>query len=212
MSLFEASSILVGVRTGAPKQSRDEPGGSPFYWPGGAGRRSGVNSVCWTCTEHEKASTDMVAGSTGLSVPPVGRGRVSRQSPKALSTDAVFADGPARGSCETAAFWGGGGAKGPAHQLTLFSINQCCWTGRKRGNMAGSQGKAFDISKRSVWEAYRKVAGNRGAPGVDKVTLEEFETDLQRQLVQDLRAVPRLGGSRGFCRPAFLPTNSGPPQ
>jgi RNA-directed DNA polymerase len=48
--------------------------------------------------------------------------------------------------------------------------------------MAGPQVKSFDIPKQSVWEAYRKVAANQGAPGVDKVTLEEFEADLKGNL------------------------------
>ncbi len=48
--------------------------------------------------------------------------------------------------------------------------------------MAGPQAKSFDIPKQSVWEAYRKVAANRGAPGVDEVTLKEFETDLKNNL------------------------------
>src|ERR1044071_8005377 len=42
--------------------------------------------------------------------------------------------------------------------------------------------KPFDISKRSVWEAYEKVRANKGAPGVDKVSLAEFEKDLKHQL------------------------------
>jgi len=41
-----------------------------------------------------------------------------------------------------------------------------------------SAGKSFEISKREVWEAYRQVKANKGAPGVDKVTMEDFETDL----------------------------------
>ena len=45
-----------------------------------------------------------------------------------------------------------------------------------------SSGKSFDISKWEVWEAYRQVKANRGAPGVDGVTLEEFEKDLQGNL------------------------------
>jgi hypothetical protein len=45
---------------------------------------------------------------------------VPRQKPKALSTDAAFAGGPARSSCEAAARWGGGGAKGPAHRGCCF--------------------------------------------------------------------------------------------
>ena len=43
-------------------------------------------------------------------------------------------------------------------------------------------GKSFDISKWEVWEAYRQVKANRGAPGVDGVTLEEFDKDLKNNL------------------------------
>jgi len=43
-------------------------------------------------------------------------------------------------------------------------------------------GKPFDISKRVVWEAYEKVKANRGAPGVDAVSVEEFEKDLKNNL------------------------------
>jgi RNA-directed DNA polymerase len=48
--------------------------------------------------------------------------------------------------------------------------------------MARPQAKPFDIPKQSVWEAYRKVAANNGAPGVDEVTLSEFEADLKDNL------------------------------
>ena len=43
-------------------------------------------------------------------------------------------------------------------------------------------GKSFDISKWEVWEAYRRVMANKGAPGVDGQTIEEFETDLKGNL------------------------------
>lgn len=43
-------------------------------------------------------------------------------------------------------------------------------------------GKPFDISKREVWEAYLKVRANKGAPGVDGCTIEEFDKDLQGNL------------------------------
>jgi RNA-directed DNA polymerase len=43
-------------------------------------------------------------------------------------------------------------------------------------------GKPFDISKREVWEAYEKVKANKGAPGVDGCSIEEFEKDLRNNL------------------------------
>jgi len=42
--------------------------------------------------------------------------------------------------------------------------------------------KPFDIAKREVWEAYRQVRANQGAPGVDGVTLDEFDKDLKNNL------------------------------
>jgi RNA-directed DNA polymerase len=43
-------------------------------------------------------------------------------------------------------------------------------------------GKPFDISKREVWEAYQKVKANKGAPGVDGCSIDEFEKDLKNNL------------------------------
>jgi RNA-directed DNA polymerase len=42
--------------------------------------------------------------------------------------------------------------------------------------------KPFAIPKQLVWEAYRRVAANKGAPGVDGQDLEEFEADLADNL------------------------------
>lgn len=42
--------------------------------------------------------------------------------------------------------------------------------------------KPFAISRRAVWEAYKKVKANRGAAGIDEVSIEEFEGDLKDNL------------------------------
>jgi RNA-directed DNA polymerase len=42
--------------------------------------------------------------------------------------------------------------------------------------------KPFEISKWTVWEAYRKVKANQGAPGVDGQSLAAFEADLKNNL------------------------------
>jgi len=45
-----------------------------------------------------------------------------------------------------------------------------------------SSGKPFDISKWEVWEAWGKVKANKGAPGVDGCSIEDFEKDLKNNL------------------------------
>jgi len=45
-----------------------------------------------------------------------------------------------------------------------------------------SEAKPFGISKREVWEAYRKVKANQGAAGVDEQSIADFERDLKGNL------------------------------
>jgi group II intron reverse transcriptase/maturase len=45
-----------------------------------------------------------------------------------------------------------------------------------------SEAKPFSISKRLVWEAYKRVKANDGAAGVDGQTIEEFGKDLANNL------------------------------
>jgi len=45
-----------------------------------------------------------------------------------------------------------------------------------------SEAKPYDISKQLVWEAYQRVKANRGAAGVDGVSLTAFEKDLKGNL------------------------------
>ena len=56
------------------------------------------------------------------------------------------------------------------------------FSGRNWVNELKSPGKSFDISKWEVWEAYRQVKANKGAPGVDGCSIEDFESDLKNNL------------------------------
>jgi group II intron reverse transcriptase/maturase len=47
---------------------------------------------------------------------------------------------------------------------------------------SGPSEKSFEISKQLVWEAYRRVAANKGAAGVDGVSVADFEADLKNNL------------------------------
>lgn len=48
--------------------------------------------------------------------------------------------------------------------------------------MSESRSKPFEISKQLVWAAYRKVAANKGAAGVDRQSIAGFEQDLKNNL------------------------------
>lgn len=45
-----------------------------------------------------------------------------------------------------------------------------------------NQSKPYQISKQLVWEAYRRVKSNKGAAGVDKVSLAKYEERLEDNL------------------------------
>jgi RNA-directed DNA polymerase len=45
-----------------------------------------------------------------------------------------------------------------------------------------NRAKPFDISKRDVWDAYKRVKANRGAAGIDGQTITEFEENLSANL------------------------------
>ena len=48
--------------------------------------------------------------------------------------------------------------------------------------MSGSLDKPFEIPKQLVWEAYERVSANKGAAGVDRQSIAEFESDLRNNL------------------------------
>ena len=63
--------------------------------------------------------------------------------------------------------------------------------------MTKPEDKPFAIPKLLVWEAWRQVKANKGAPGVDGQDLEEFEVDLEGNLYKIWNRM-----SSGTCFPA----------
>ena len=75
-----------------------------------------------------------------------------------------------------------------------------------------NEAKPFDISKRLVWEAYKRVKSNKGAAGVDDQSISEFDRNMKKNLYRiwnrmasgtyfppPVRAVPipkKTGGER----------------
>jgi retron-type reverse transcriptase len=47
---------------------------------------------------------------------------------------------------------------------------------------SGPTDKSFVICKQLVWEAYKRVKANKGAPGVDEQSIVVFESDLKGNL------------------------------
>jgi hypothetical protein len=45
-----------------------------------------------------------------------------------------------------------------------------------------TKAKPFDIAKREVWEAFKKVKANQGAAGVDGQSIADFEIELKNNL------------------------------
>ena len=58
----------------------------------------------------------------------------------------------------------------------------------EEGGAGAGKAKPFVISKRIVWEAYKRVKANKGAAGVDKRSVTDFEEDLKGNLLQDLES------------------------
>lgn len=49
-----------------------------------------------------------------------------------------------------------------------------------------NEAKPFEIDKRLIYEAYKKVRSNRGSGGIDGITMEEFDADLSNNLYRPM--------------------------
>ena len=56
--------------------------------------------------------------------------------------------------------------------------------------------KPFDIPKREVWEAFKRVRANQGAAGVDGQSIADFEADLSNNLYKIWNRMSSKGRAR----------------
>jgi len=63
--------------------------------------------------------------------------------------------------------------------------------------------KSFDISKQLVWKAYQRVKANKGAAGIDRVSLTVFEQNLKGNLYKIWNRM----SSGSYIPPAVLQVN-----
>ena len=105
---------------------------------------------------------------------PDAKGEVQMGGPhKDESTEAGHRGGATRSSDE-----------GPVMGLetegvALFSSGQ---GSTSNGRNPLDRAKPYDIPKREIWEAYKRVRANKGAAGVDGQTIADFEADLSNNL------------------------------
>jgi hypothetical protein len=95
------------------------------------------------------------------------------------------------------------------------AVRGCCSSGQPAQGREKSRGRAesiwqaVQISKQEVWDAWLKVKGNQGAPGVDGQSIEAFEKDLKNNLykvwlcqVADYAEWAVLGAATPSCETA----------
>src|SRR3954470_21520574 len=100
---------------------------------------------------------------------------------KVLSTVVASAGGPARSSGEPPVM--GGERRGRVIYEVFTRATGEVFREETSGQVrSGQTTKSFEIPKQLVWEAYRRVAANKGAAGVDGVSIEVFEKDLKNNL------------------------------
>ena len=61
-------------------------------------------------------------------------------------------------------------------------IDRLYWMVNQEWEEPLNKARPFSISKRAVWEAFKRVKANQGAAGVDGESIAEFERDLTNNL------------------------------
>ena len=69
--------------------------------------------------------------------------------------------------------------------------------------------KSFEIPKRLVFEAWKKVRANAGAPGVDAISIAEFESNLENNLYKLWNRMSAGSYMPGAVRAVEIPKDHG---
>ena len=136
-----------------------------------------MSLVCGSCTEREKASVETAVRGCGSTVGERERakaetGGTEYRLRRSLADRLVVA-------VKLPARWGGGGAKGPAHQECRFVQPGPLVLGGSEDEHAKAQGQAVCDSQVDGLGGVPAGCGQQGCPGVDGQALEEFEADLR---------------------------------
>ncbi len=96
------------------------------------------------------------------------------QTPVRLNTDALYETGLSHSSEESPVM--GVERRAGVTQLRLPL------TTPKGGRDSGAETKSIPITKRMIWESYKKVRKNKGAAGIDEETIDMYEQRLEDNL------------------------------
>jgi group II intron reverse transcriptase/maturase len=96
------------------------------------------------------------------------------QTPVRLKTDDLYEIGLSHSSEEVPVM--GVERRAGVTQLTLPL------TTPKGGRDSGAETKSIPITKRMIWESYKKVRKNKGAAGIDEETIDKYEERLEDNL------------------------------
>ena len=178
----------------------------PARGPGGVRCKGGVSSSQALARNRRICRLDTFGSVLSAPRPSRGRSSVATATP-GESTDARHRGGPARSSDEGPVM--GPEPRGGAGQVTP-SVNPAGDELMERPQLGK---KSFEIQKRLVYEAWMKVQANKGAPGVDAVSIEGFAENERANLYMSRSATVRAASTR-WGRTAWWPPPSctGPPR
>jgi RNA-directed DNA polymerase len=99
--------------------------------------------------------------------------------------------------------------RGRAGQVEERSTPVAVPAGEEPIRRSGSKVRSFDISKRLIMDAWEKVKANTGAPGVDAVSISEFDADVKNNLYKVWNRMSAGSYMPGPVRAVEIPKGDG---